>query len=338
MAHQIEQLTPEQEAMLPIFRDYWIGRGLSTEPADRALAEEGIREAYEAAGLPPPPKIHWVKSPNEVVMLQASLMTWAWARSLAKMPSREKMIERMRQEIKEWSSRICYGNHEASFLSYYWAFLKFGIKECERINGLFKIGQSANWWAPFDTCCIICERPSVLHLEPAVPRDPNADPNDPLPARRLHCIDGPAIQWPDGWGVYAIRGARVPEKYFTEPVTVEDVMNEPNVEVKRVLVEEKFGGWGEFAEALGAKPMKHLPNYKDDWGELWWVEMPAEGLTDNGQPLVFVRVIDSSRSQIDGTRRPYTINVPPTIKSPLEGIAWSFNLSVEEYLNVKVMS
>ena len=40
----------------------WIGNRISTAPADRAAAEEGVRVAYRAAGLAPP-RIVWHDGP-----------------------------------------------------------------------------------------------------------------------------------------------------------------------------------------------------------------------------------------------------------------------------------
>jgi hypothetical protein len=56
---KIEKLTKRQEAMLPRVRDEWLRIGLSTEPADRADAEAGVREAYAAAGLAAPSLFIW---------------------------------------------------------------------------------------------------------------------------------------------------------------------------------------------------------------------------------------------------------------------------------------
>ena len=70
-----ETLTPEQESILPGVRDEWLGYGLSCEPANRALAEEGVREAYAAAGLEPPKIIVWLDSPMAGALGQAFLQS-----------------------------------------------------------------------------------------------------------------------------------------------------------------------------------------------------------------------------------------------------------------------
>ena len=68
---RIDKLTPEQAALLPVKRDEWISHGLSTEPANRADAERGVRLAYEAAGLPHPQFFIWVDSPYAGAFAQA---------------------------------------------------------------------------------------------------------------------------------------------------------------------------------------------------------------------------------------------------------------------------
>jgi len=59
----ITDLTPEQEAQLQVYAEKWRAIGLSTEPANRAEAEKGVRLAYELAGLNPPKEILWFESP-----------------------------------------------------------------------------------------------------------------------------------------------------------------------------------------------------------------------------------------------------------------------------------
>jgi hypothetical protein len=60
---RIESLSEAQIAKFPEYIKNWTDIGLSTLPACRETAEQGIREMYAAAGLAPPKKIVWCGSP-----------------------------------------------------------------------------------------------------------------------------------------------------------------------------------------------------------------------------------------------------------------------------------
>ena len=87
-----ETLTPEQESILPGVRDEWLGYGLSCEPANRALAEEGVREAYAAAGLEPPKIIVWLDSPMAGALGQAFLQS---------IPDSDKVRGQVRDQVSD---------------------------------------------------------------------------------------------------------------------------------------------------------------------------------------------------------------------------------------------
>ena len=69
----IDTLTVEQEAMLAQVRDEWLAVGLSTEPANRPAAEEGVRQAYRRAGMEPPSVVIWLGSPYAGCVASAML-------------------------------------------------------------------------------------------------------------------------------------------------------------------------------------------------------------------------------------------------------------------------
>jgi hypothetical protein len=56
-------LTSEQIKAQDRYRARWAAIRRSTEPADRAAAEEGVRLAYRAAGFDPPARLVWCDSP-----------------------------------------------------------------------------------------------------------------------------------------------------------------------------------------------------------------------------------------------------------------------------------
>jgi len=61
---KIEQLTPEEEALIPIVRDEWIKIGLATGPTDRDAAQAAITDAYRQARREPPHLWIWLGSPS----------------------------------------------------------------------------------------------------------------------------------------------------------------------------------------------------------------------------------------------------------------------------------
>jgi hypothetical protein len=67
--------------------------------------------------------------------------------------------------------------------------------ETERLRGLWAIAKSASWIVPHERVCWIAERPDTLCMDAQ---------------GRLHCVDGPALRYRDGWSVYAWKGVETP--------------------------------------------------------------------------------------------------------------------------------
>jgi hypothetical protein len=197
-----------------------------------------------------------------------------------------------------------WGQHEAGFMSWLDAFRGFGLKCCAPIGGLIKVAQCAGWWWPMRGVVIITERPSQLH------RDDEG---------RLHNETGPAVLYPDGWGVWAIHGVRVTQQIVEcpEELTVEQIREEQNQEVRRVMM-DRFGA----ARYLRESNARLLD--EDKCGKLWLVEV------ENDEPLVMVEVLNST-PELDGTAKTYWLRVPPGIQTAKAGIAWTFDVSEELY-------
>lgn len=60
---KIEKLTPEQEALIPVYREKWRQIALSTQRLDRAKAESIIKAAYIVAIGKPEPEVQFYSSP-----------------------------------------------------------------------------------------------------------------------------------------------------------------------------------------------------------------------------------------------------------------------------------
>ncbi len=70
----LDKLPEDLERLLPEIRDEWKQIALSTEPANRELAEKGVDLAYQAAGLKPPETKIWFRSPREGAIGASSIL------------------------------------------------------------------------------------------------------------------------------------------------------------------------------------------------------------------------------------------------------------------------
>ena len=86
-------LTPGQRAELNSYRARWSAIRRSTAPADRDAAEEGVRLAYRAAGLPPPARVVWCDSPIALAE-RAGHITRADGANV-----RPALIDRLRRQV-----------------------------------------------------------------------------------------------------------------------------------------------------------------------------------------------------------------------------------------------
>ena len=128
----------------------------------------------------------------------------------------------------------------------------------DRARALEATMQSACWWWPHREFVMVCERPTVIHREcvdPRITRGPGS--------HRLHCETGPAIAWPDGWGVYALHGVRVPAWIVETPADRIDprrLLQETNAEIRRELVRKV--GIERVCETLGATLLDRQGDYE----------------------------------------------------------------------------
>jgi len=398
----LEWLTPEQEQLLRVVREAWLRVGLSTQPADRAGAERGVRLAYQAAGLEAPRTVIWLPSPLAGVIASVLLEPggqdlWEPVRAHLRAHVDERVWERVRAQVHaqageqvwaqaggrpswevwdelwavvfdpiddvwtdhvaeqlefhvydetwsavrgevhepvwrqvaaqleerlqiQWSGLVGLhgalewevgedswgGQFDAGWLSYldYITRAAPELASSEPLQGVMLVARSAGPWWPFDNVVVLTERPSALH------RDQQG---------RLHHPQGPALAYPDGWGVWAWHGARVPRDVIERPeaISVQRIRNEPNTARRRVLLERY--GHHRYLRDAGAERL-----HTDQTGTLWRCELRDD------EPLVMVEVRNST-PEPDGTRASYWLRVPPTVRTAQEAVAWTFGLDQGEY-------
>jgi hypothetical protein len=266
----IEQLTLEQTARFPEFIDKWTKIGLSTEPADRPRAEAAVRLMYKIGGLPSPEKIVWFDSPMAMYIKYKKIdnrAVWDAVRSTVRDAVRSTVRDVVsgivRSTVRDVVSGIVrvavwdtvsdavwdtvYGSYEAHWLAHYDYYREvFGlVEETDKLAGLFELAKSCGWIIPCEKVCYASERHNILNLDSK---------------GKLHCEDGPAIVYPDGWSIYADHGIVVHEKVVTDPsgLAVRELKQMNNKTIKIVL------------RKIGIEKFMSLPGTKPDtWTDLF---------------------------------------------------------------------
>ena len=271
---KITKLTPEQEAKMVEYRDKWLAIGLSTERVDPVAATAAINLMYSCGGLKHPKEIKFVRGPKEA---KAALMAAGIKDSIL--------------------DSAVYGCNEAGWLSFYDFFAtECGVKNIDSITGLIAVAKTCGWVCCYDDLAVVQDRPLLIKMD---------DQN------RLHCEDGAAILYADGFAVYSWHGVRVPDEWIEDrsTLTAKIALTWDNTEQRRAACE--ILGWINVLKSLKAKVIDEDPDPMI--GTLLEVNIPDIGKEK------FIKVVC-------GTGREFAIPVPPNMKTALEANAWTYDI------------
>ena len=239
---KIEKLTEQQEKDLIVFRDEWLGHGLSTEPADFESAKEVITEFYERLGQKAP-EFYCLPSPKACAL---------------------KAKELFDMNASQYLSETFYGQHESYWISYYLFAERIGVEYAKDDSVLLSkwatIAQTINWWTPLEKACFISDRPRLVKFD-----------NE----KRLHNETDLAVKYSDGWGTAVWHGTRIPREWILDKksLTAKTALTWQNVEQRRAACE--ILGWIHVLEELKAKTINK--DEDPEIGELLEVNIPEIG-------------------------------------------------------------
>ncbi|WP_433370133.1 DUF6745 domain-containing protein [Actinoplanes sp. CA-142083] len=199
-----------------------------------------------------------------------------------------------------------YGQHDGAWLATFDAAdrVRPGAGLMEGLTGLAAVARSAGWWWAGSRFAVLTERPTLLARDNV---------------GRLHRGEGPALEFPDGYALWAWRGMPIPAALAAQlpTLTADRIGAETNAELRRVMLEHY--GYDRYLRESGARSL-----HTDETGTLWYLDLPGD------EPLVMVEVVNAT-PEPDGTSRIYWLRVPPTTRTAREGVAWTFGLTVDEY-------
>lgn len=270
---RIESLTSEQEELLDVYHDKWLRNGLDTKPMDIEKATRGIALIYKAGDLPPPQHVLVTDSPMSCGVIQVLLETHGeslldakpipceplqlrskfWTSimesavrsfGLAEGRARQllnKMLKSKTIALKQLGDVVqaqIFASHNAgwvAWMTYCRDVLGIDIPEAE---GWVSVAEEVGWLAGYENVVIL------QHKHESIKTDDQG---------RLHCEDGPAFCYRDGFSGYFWHGQAVSERVILNPesITLDDIKGESNAEIARVM-RERYGD-GRYLKDIGAK-------------------------------------------------------------------------------------
>lgn len=211
---KLTTLTKEQKKRLKEIKSEYVKKALTFQEIDDAKALEVIRFVY-ACGKREMPKVFKVCSPYA-------------AQKLA------NKLKGTKNKFYVFGSYLTIGYQ--SLYAYYDTFVEFGILPPEKFNKYHQLRKVIDTGIfltiEFQYAVIICEKPIFCKK------------ND----KGMHCIDGPAVKWRDGYEQYHINGRRIEKdwakKCLSGQLTQKEFLTEGNDEKRSaaylLLGEEKM--------------------------------------------------------------------------------------------------
>lgn len=341
-------------------REEWLGRALSTLPADRPAAEAAISGLYHLAGLDPP-RFHWVSSPLAALHTvppgtrprpsesAERLNDWPLARRLAAMTSAlcaeletrfrwldHSLVGLVQREVRGslWQSG------RSSLLPALWAAHESPNPRTDIWYG----AQCVSWVAHYDAlrrltgAALGADQTRRFELWAAQARScgwwwPREDV----------CVvsERPVAVHTEVWNeTGAVRSHRDdgPAMRYADgwdlfawhgtPVpawVITDprpwrIERERNVEIRRCAIEHL--GWGPYIDEAGLLLVATAPDPGNPGSELRLYDMRKE---------TKVLLAVNGSVERDGRRRRYGLTVPGFLTDPLAAAGWTYGLSAEQY-------
>lgn len=282
----IKKLTPEQEAKIPEYVNQGIKIGLDTSPLNLEKVTEAINLTYTCAGEPAPKEIIIVDSPQELVRLGKKFLGNKFS----------------------LYSDLCYGQHDINWVMFYKFFKEeCGVEGLDKVEGLYKAALECGWFLPFKDVCYVSKKPTQVHMK--------SETNSRGEVTYiLHNPNGPAVAFADGYELYALNGIPMKKEYIMEELSVQIIMREENVDVRRELL-RKFS-LENFIRETGGKVLDTLSvelNGKQCTYQLLEIQLGTES------DPVTARVLKMDNPSIDAM---HVEGVEDNCNTVAEALAW----------------
>lgn len=183
----------------------------------------------------------------------------------------------IRVKTKIWSHRGT--SNDADYVAYMLAYTQYGLCLPEEFTIFLEVNKHICWYYTTDNIVYASDRPTKIKTDD--------DGN-------LHCEDGKAIEFADGFGVSAWHGQTIPNEWVTGKLpTPSEALNWSNMDQRSVACE--LIGWANLREYCNSKIID--TDSDPMWGELVEMDLPDSP----GERFLFV---------VCGTGRSFALLVP----------------------------
>ncbi|GBE93964.1 leucine-rich repeat-containing protein [Nostoc cycadae WK-1] len=349
----IEKLTPEQEALIPVYRDKWRQIALSTERIDREKAAEAVKAVYQFMDFDEP-EILFFDSPY-AALKEFSLQLYKSSFNQKAYKIDNIILRSIRNQIhfQIESKKIAFSLY-LEIINY----LKINISPIFSVFILDKFNKDIynlhhkefrvfdlNYIASesrvaeasyIDFC--ISELNCNSHLQEwfvyqnlikncgwIFPDERIAIVCDrPIHIRfdnenRLHAEGEPAIEYADGYSLYSYNGVTLPEKYgkiHPQEWQAQWLLTETNAELRRVLIQGI--GYSRICQDLQAIEL-------DNWAGYTLLRIDNDFI--DIEPILLLKMTCPSTGFI------HVLRVPPNMVSARDAIRWiNWGLEPDDFI------
>lgn len=312
----LNQLTPEQEALIPVVRDEWINRALGGDTSlDVNMCTIPLKTFYASANIDETPPVMVLGSP--LACQYAANLIIKDPNAIKTQAGRNKLITKA-ETAAITEAGLGFALTYVDFLYWFtlagdcwwlsWAdyFTKIGIVDNKEFEELKQFALAGIWDAILlPNAALLCRRPLKV----------NRDEEN-----RLHNMTGPAVDWQDGSTNWFLHGMAIDRAWVENPksITVEQVLAQENVELRRAMI--TLMGMPRFVSESKAEVLHNDTDASNMPRRL--LRIPS-GPDD--EPIMLVEVNCPSTGKVAHLR------VPPTTTACSEAVAWTFGLKVDDY-------
>lgn len=346
---KIHKLTPEQEALIPVYQEKWRRIALSTEPIDRQKTTIAVKAMYDLIDLQEP-ELFFSDSPYEAfTKVEPKLMFSKRGVMLCPLNFWKPSVMQLYTEVRSQLGGKNIWDQLPDERSFIQGFLHHSqlvtqlknqfnnqlTKSGYNFNGLNIVDDS--WisecaWFDFCISALNCRyNPKIWSLLQLIAKECGwillykkvaiiCDRPCILcldSQNRLHAEGSPAIQFADGYSLYSYHGVTLPEKYgklHPHQWQSQWLLEEENAELRRVLIQGI--GYSRICQELEAAEL-------DTWREYTLLRIDKN---IDLEPINMLKMACPSTGHI------HFLRVPPNLKSARKAIKWvNWGVDAEDF-------